>query len=306
VALERLQACVGNGPSVGFGWKAQTEARMKAGVTIGLSFVGAWCALAALHWAPAEEPSAPRNHVTALLWDGSLIKGSLEMRQVEVQTVYGQFNIPIADVNAIRLAVRADASERAQIDQLILALGDTDFKAREAAQAELKKKGWLARPQLEKALKAGDPEIVSRVKELLAEMEKREDAPPRDDEVDTKAFLIRGTVTATTFTLATENGTLRIARKNLVSLSRSSAEADDGAERFSVPNIEGDWGAGCKVLQNKASLTFIYLSNERTVARFKDPTTIIYVSGAGSINFPATVSPDARRISFNNGAAWQR
>lgn len=257
----------------------------------------------AIAWAQSSTANAT---VMVVLRDGSTFKGTLDLKHIEIETAYGKFSVPIADVRSIQFGVKPDAAQRARLDALIAELGNADFKTREKAQADLAQFGWVAAPQLEKALASPDAEVVARVKTLLADLEKLGDPPLRTDEVDTKEFLIRGTVVANVFQVTTESGVLKIARRNLVSVTALNPSPEQPMARFEPLNIGGDWGGGCSVLQNKASVTFIYSSRERTIARFTDPTTIIYVSGAGSVNFPATVAPDARKINFNSGASWSR
>jgi hypothetical protein len=275
--------------------------RFRAISGLAVGSVGLLCL--AIVW--AQQPST-NTAVTVVLRDGSIFKGTLEQKHIEIETAYGKFSVPIGDVRSIQFGVKPDAVQRARIDALIAELGNADFKTREKAQAELAQLGWLAAPQLEKALTSSDAEVVTRVKSLLADLDKLGDPPLRADEVDTKEFLIRGAVVATVFQVTTENGVLKIARRNLVSITALNPASELPPTRFEPLNIAGDWSGGCSVLQNKASVTFIYGSRERTIARFTDPTTIIYVSGAGSVNFPATVAPDARKINFNNGASWSR
>jgi hypothetical protein len=68
----------------------------------------------------------------------------------------------------------ADANPRVQ--QLITQLGDEDFKKREAATAELKALGKTAQPQLKAAENHSDPEVRTRVAQLLQALE----PPPTD------------------------------------------------------------------------------------------------------------------------------
>jgi hypothetical protein len=63
----------------------------------------------------------------------------------------------------------ADANPR--ISQLITQLGDEDFRKREAASAELKGLGKAAEPQLKAAADNKDPEIRTRVVQLLQALE---------------------------------------------------------------------------------------------------------------------------------------
>jgi hypothetical protein len=68
----------------------------------------------------------------------------------------------------------ADADPRVQ--QLITQLGDEDFKKREAATADLKALGKTAQPQLKAAENHSDPEVRTRVAQLLQALE----PPPTD------------------------------------------------------------------------------------------------------------------------------
>jgi hypothetical protein len=68
------------------------------------------------------------------------------------------------------------AADDARIRQLITQLGDEDYKKREAATEELQSLGKAAEPQLKAAADTKDPEVRTRVVQLLQALE----PPPAD------------------------------------------------------------------------------------------------------------------------------
>ncbi len=66
------------------------------------------------------------------------------------------------------------------VDALIVQLGDPDFRKREAASAELARRGEKARPALEKASRHSDAEVAGRAKralELISASKEEAEAP---------------------------------------------------------------------------------------------------------------------------------
>ena len=69
---------------------------------------------------------------------------------------------------ALLLLQHIDPAMKQEADGLIVQLGDRSYAKREAAERRLAELGTLAKPQLEKALKTTDLEVVFRAERLLA------------------------------------------------------------------------------------------------------------------------------------------
>ena len=77
----------------------------------------------------------------------------------------------------LMLARKVDPKLRTDVAELIKDLGNTDYVRREQAEDNLFKLGRLAVPELKKALKDMDPEVMTRAERLLLELKEQLDAP---------------------------------------------------------------------------------------------------------------------------------
>ena len=77
----------------------------------------------------------------------------------------------------LMLARKVDPKLRADMAELIKDLGNADYARREQAEEKLLKLGRLAVPELKKALKDMDPEVMTRAERLLLEQKEQLDAP---------------------------------------------------------------------------------------------------------------------------------
>ncbi|MFA7005945.1 MAG: hypothetical protein WC429_18015, partial [Verrucomicrobiia bacterium] len=122
------------------------------------------------------------------LRDGTQIVGKLEIKSVEVVTVYGTLTVPLDDVVKIRVGKKSDRELKTRIDKLIADLGSKDFAARDAATVELGKLGRMAYTELRKASFSDDQEVKERANKLIEEigvLDEEADVPCEDDEVVT-------------------------------------------------------------------------------------------------------------------------
>ncbi|MCX6910520.1 MAG: hypothetical protein NTY01_21100, partial [Verrucomicrobia bacterium] len=112
---------------------------------------------------PAAPPTLKRTdaaHFT--LRDGTQIVGKLEIKNVEVVTVYGTLTVPLDDVVKIRVGKKSDRELKTKIDKFITDLASKDFAARDAATVELAKLGRTAYTELRKASFSDDQEVKER------------------------------------------------------------------------------------------------------------------------------------------------
>src|SRR5207244_2819268 len=103
-------------------------------------------------------------------------------------------------VRKIEVGFRYPEGVEKRVEAAVARLGAADFKAREAAGAELLRLKELAYPALKRALKSEDQEVKRRAEELVKEMEEK--VPPealrqRDqDVVFTAHFPVAGRIKA--------------------------------------------------------------------------------------------------------------
>lgn len=189
------------------------------------------------------------NSVEMALRDGSLVRGTLSIQLVEVETPYGKLTVPLSDITRIRMGRNAAPDLKARIESLIAKLGDNSFQIREQAQADLAKMGAQAFNELTAALESKDAEIVSRAKILLEAMDAEESTDPPLDEVETKLFLITGTIKLPEITIATAHGTLKIGKPDILSITFAASEGEVGNKA-----VQFD-GSGMITYANAANFT---------------------------------------------------
>ncbi len=170
------------------------------------------------------------------LRDATQITGKLDIKSVEVGTIYGTLTVPLDDVVRIRIGKKSDRELKSKIDRYIADLGSKDFAARDAATAELAKLGRMAYTELRKASYSDDAEVKERANKLIEDMgaiDDEADIPTEDDEVVTPTFTIVGAVKFDTLAIATKFGQLKVAKKDLATLSL--AEPQMIARTVAVP-----------------------------------------------------------------------
>jgi hypothetical protein len=188
--------------------------------------------------APAATSTVLKRNDAAhfTLRDGTQIVGKLEIKNVEVVTVYGTLTVPLDDVVKIRVGKKSDRELKAKIDKFIADLGSKDFATRDAATVELGKLGRMAYTELRKASFADDQEVKERSNKLIEDMgavDEESDVPCEDDEVVTPTFIIVGAVKFETLAIATKFGPLKVAKKDLAVMSL--AEPQKVSRAVAVP-----------------------------------------------------------------------
>jgi hypothetical protein len=126
----------------------------------------------AMEAAPDQDDVAPRAgpFFSAEIWAGGAVAGRLMDVVLPVRTGEGAvLNVPAGDV--VRVSVPSPtvpAGLRDKIAGFLRDLGHPDWETREAASKELEELGYLAKGQLEEALKTTtDPEVRRRVQNLI-------------------------------------------------------------------------------------------------------------------------------------------
>jgi hypothetical protein len=167
--------------------------------------------------------------VEFLLADGSKVTGKVSIKEIKVETAYGQLTVPLTDAVRLRVGRGSDKTAAAKISALIKKLGSTDFKERQQATEKLKDYGEEALELLKKATESTDAEIKSRAEKIIEEIEKQPYAGDEDedeegegplmgdqDELVTKRFTAMGKVLIEKFEVETRYGKLTVPRDQVV------------------------------------------------------------------------------------------
>ena len=137
----------------------------------------AWAVLAALLpaaplWggdAPPKSSAPPAARpVVAACTDGSSLRVTLLDEHLELVTPYGTLRVPAADVVRVEAATRLPADVARRVEVAVARLGSDDFKAREAATAELLALGAPAYHALVEVSRGADKEAARRAEAVLA------------------------------------------------------------------------------------------------------------------------------------------
>jgi hypothetical protein len=138
------------------------------------------------------------NLVEVRTADGSAVKVTLLVETIDVQTRFGRLTVPIRHLRRIDFGLRYPDGLREKIEEAIGQLGHSDFRRREAAQAELLLYPELAYPLVAMAANSGNAEAVRRSRAILEEIRNRVPGEKLDfrpfDSVQTTEFPIVGVV----------------------------------------------------------------------------------------------------------------
>jgi len=102
--------------------------------------------------------------------DGSTLKVVLREEHIDVVTPYGKLQIPVADIRQIDFGFHLDAATIKRVDAAIANLGNSDFKVRKAAMAELLELGESAYPALVVTCGDKDPEVARSAETVVSKL----------------------------------------------------------------------------------------------------------------------------------------
>src|SRR5262245_17253893 len=125
---------------------------------------------------PAEGARPAPGAVEIRFTDGTSQKLTLLDPKIEFTTPYGKLSVPAADVQRLDCATRIPEDVARQVEKAVADLGSPDFKAREAATAELLRLGARAYPAVLEASRSDDPEVKRRATAVLEKV--RQSGPP--------------------------------------------------------------------------------------------------------------------------------
>jgi hypothetical protein len=178
--------------------------------------------------------------------DGSNLKVLLAEDTVELQTPHGKLSFPIADIVRIEFASRVPEEVTLAIDKDIADLGNSDFKIREQAMANLLDRKERSYAALVRASREQtDLEMRQRIEQLLEKL--RQLIPEEQlnirvhDYVQTADSRIAGKITASNFKISSAQfGQLQLRLSDIRELRSQGAVVE--ADLDDVKNILPDPG----------------------------------------------------------------
>jgi hypothetical protein len=162
------------------------------------------------------------NWIHLTLMDGSVISGTLTIKQITVETRFGTLQVPIENIKSFTPGLASHPQLRDEIRQLIEQLGAAEAPLRDKAERSLIAKGTSIRKQVEAAANDPDPERKLRIDRILDEFDQvQEDADfvepvggvkqlIEDDTIVTTHFTIVGRISPRSFTVNSPYGPLNV------------------------------------------------------------------------------------------------
>lgn len=178
--------------------------------------------------------------------EGGNINGVLSVDSITVDTEFGELKIPIERIVSFRPGLDNRPSQREAIVKLVLELGDSEAKVREAAQQELSAMGPKIRVILEAYSDDEDTERRTRVQKILSDFQELaedlefesngDSADPLIDQdtVETELFTVVGDISPKSFGIATKFGSLEVALSDIRLVRRETGEVPDIHRQIAV------------------------------------------------------------------------
>jgi hypothetical protein len=102
--------------------------------------------------------------------NGSKIRATIQSEKIEIVSIYGKLAVPMADIQSIEFGLRYPDGMMEKIEGAIKGLASGNYATREAAANTLFDAGPRAYPILMRTLKAKEPEVAARAKELIQKL----------------------------------------------------------------------------------------------------------------------------------------
>lgn len=187
--------------------------------------------------APADAPAdaKPLGGLKIHLMDGSIISGKINLAQIEVETRYGNLQIPLEQVRLLTPGLESHPAFDQKIAALVADLGADGFAEREKAQQELLKIGSEIRGELERQVKTAEAERQTRLQKILDDFDAQREADEeasandwlRDDVIVTNSFTIVGKIKTPSFQVASPYGSLAVKIADIRRIQREGREQEE-------------------------------------------------------------------------------
>lgn len=236
-----------------------------------------------------EEPSVDPQFLRFEMWDGTVVSGVVGVSAIDVETEFGNLQIPIDRLVDFRPGLVSLPELREKVTGLVEQLGDREFKSRESAHRELVAMGPMLMQMFSDLDDGGDAERkkhLVKIREEVAGMldEEEDDGSGRQasvtqgDRIETPDFAIVGKIVQEEFRVKSKIGDLRIMLSDIKRADRGMAvKAKVLRKSVSV--------AGSTFFQKKAISTKIRVAKG-------DKITITASGIVQWTNWSQTASPD--------------
>ncbi len=151
-----------------------------------------------------DKPLPPREpEYECRFEDGSVVRLTVGVSAVTVQTKFGPMIVPLADTRKIEMGFRYPEGVEAKVRHALDDLGSTDFRTREAAQKTLVGIGEYAIPLVKAGTQNSVPEVAERCaaifKIIAATLPDDKSDPVLEDVITTDDMTLRGKITSDGF-----------------------------------------------------------------------------------------------------------
>lgn len=238
-----------------------------------------------------EDPQIDPQFLRIEMWDGTVVSGIVGVPAIDVETEFGNLQIPIERLVDFRPGLISLPELRSQVESLVEQLGDREFKTRESAHRQLVAMGPMLAGMLSKIDDGGDAErkkhlvkIKEEVAAMIDEMEEEDDSDSRQsmmaqgDRIQTPDFAIVGKIVQEEFQVKSKIGNLRIMLSDVKRADRGVAMKSQALRKtVSVP--------GTTFFQKKPLSTKIRVSKGDKIS----------ITASGIVqwtNWSQTASPD--------------
>ncbi|MCC7192047.1 MAG: hypothetical protein IT444_04610 [Phycisphaeraceae bacterium] len=177
---------------------------------------------------PAD--SASSGLVTFNLMDGSIISGTLGVKEIPIDTDFGALVVPVSKIISVTPGLDSHTDFQANFAKLVEKLGSQEVTERDAAQKALIRMGPSLRNELVRYQATADPERKLRINAILEEFNDDvsvdEDEPQpaaviRLDMIQTADFTIVGRIVPKSFAVTSNYGQLTVKLSDIRNASRN-------------------------------------------------------------------------------------
>lgn len=182
------------------------------------------------------KPSGDNEYKTVIVTkQGERYACNLESSKLDVETSLGDVQVDINKIGKITyFEYRKEQIEKLhkQAKTLILKLGDDDPVARDTAQEDLKKMGWVIMPVLEEFKDHKDEEVKSRVLKLIENFAGKK-YEIKKDLIDGSGWMLRGWIKHNNLKAKTKYGEINVVEEDVKGIVFSNKrEKVQGAVTF--------------------------------------------------------------------------
>lgn len=161
------------------------------------------------------------------LWDGTIVTGDLGIDLLNVNTQFGQLEVPVKNIISLRPGLESFPEMTQRIGVMVEKLGDRDFQTREKAHRDLVAMGRSIRFVLANFSDGGSAErkkhldkIREQIEEMVDEESEWDDESGdleliQGDTIITRDFTIVGKILQPEFSLSSKYGKLTIALSDI-------------------------------------------------------------------------------------------